>query len=57
MALSQAQPWFAQADAAFAANIAAYYERARREDLLMTHTLISPQANRSQDARSSRAAR
>jgi 4-hydroxyphenylacetate 3-monooxygenase len=50
MALSQAQPWFAQADAAFAANVAAYYERVRSEDLLMTHTLISPQANRSQDA-------
>jgi 4-hydroxyphenylacetate 3-monooxygenase len=50
MALSQAQPWFAQADAAFAANIAAYYETVREQDLLLTHTLISPQANRSQDA-------
>jgi 4-hydroxyphenylacetate 3-monooxygenase len=50
MALSQAQPWFAQADSAFAANIAAYYERVREQDLLMTHTLIPPQANRSQGA-------
>ena len=50
MALSQAQSWFAQADQAFAANIAAYYRRVRAEDLLLTHTLISPQANRSQDA-------
>jgi 4-hydroxyphenylacetate 3-monooxygenase len=50
MALSQAQSWFAQADPAFAANIRAYYERVREQDLLLTHTLISPQANRSQDA-------
>jgi 4-hydroxyphenylacetate 3-monooxygenase len=50
MALSQAEPWFAQADPAFAANIRAYYERIREEDLLLTHTLIPPQANRSQDA-------
>ena len=50
MALSQATTWFAQADPAFAANVQAYYERVREEDLLLTHTLISPQANRSQDA-------
>jgi 4-hydroxyphenylacetate 3-monooxygenase len=50
MALAQAGPWFAQADPAFAANVAAYYERIREEDLLLTHTLITPQANRSQDA-------
>ena len=49
-ALSEAGPWFAQADAAFAANVRAYYERVREEDLLLTHTLIPPQANRSQDA-------
>jgi 4-hydroxyphenylacetate 3-monooxygenase len=46
-ALSEAGPWFAQADAAFAANVRAYYERVREEDLLLTHTLIPPQANRS----------
>ena len=49
-ALSEAGPWFAQADPAFAANIRAYYERVREQDLLLTHTLITPQANRSQDA-------
>ena len=49
-ALGAAGPWFAQADAAFAANIRTYYERVREEDLLLTHTLIPPQANRSQDA-------
>jgi 4-hydroxyphenylacetate 3-monooxygenase len=46
MALSQAGSWFAQADPRFADNIAAYYERVREEDLLTTHTLIPPQANR-----------
>ncbi|HUN30649.1 MAG TPA: 4-hydroxyphenylacetate 3-monooxygenase, oxygenase component [Trebonia sp.] len=47
MALSQAQDWFAQADPAFAANIGAYYELVREQDLLLTHTLIPPQVNRS----------
>jgi 4-hydroxyphenylacetate 3-monooxygenase len=46
MALSEAGPWFAQADQRFADNIAAYYEKVREEDLLTTHTLIPPQANR-----------
>jgi 4-hydroxyphenylacetate 3-monooxygenase len=46
MALSQAGPWFAQADPRFADNIARYYEKVREEDLLTTHTLIPPQANR-----------
>jgi 4-hydroxyphenylacetate 3-monooxygenase len=46
MALSQAGGWFAQADSRFADNIAAYYEKVRNEDLLTTHTLIPPQANR-----------
>jgi 4-hydroxyphenylacetate 3-monooxygenase len=46
MALSQAGAWFAQADPAFAGNIAAYYELVREQDLLLTHTLIPPQANR-----------
>ena len=47
MALSEAGPWFAQADARFADNIQAYYEKVRDEDLLTTHTVIPPQANRS----------
>ena len=32
------------------ATSSAYYERVRDEDLLLTHTLITPQANRSQNA-------
>ena len=39
--------WFAQADPAFADNVRRYYEKVREEDLLTTHTLIPPQANRS----------
>jgi len=50
MALSEAGPWFAQADPAFADNVKRYYEMVREQDLLTTHTLIPPQANRSQSA-------
>ncbi|HEY3612283.1 MAG TPA: 4-hydroxyphenylacetate 3-monooxygenase, oxygenase component [Gaiellales bacterium] len=50
MALSEAGPWFAQGDPAFAENVRRYYEFVREGDLLTTHTLITPQANRSQDA-------
>jgi len=50
VALGAAGPWFEQADPAFARNIHAYYEHVRDEDLLLTHTLITPQANRSQNA-------
>jgi 4-hydroxyphenylacetate 3-monooxygenase len=46
MALSEAADWFAQADPRFGENIRAYYERVREQDLLTTHTLIPPQANR-----------
>ncbi len=46
MALASAQDWFAQADPAFGANIRRYYEKVREDDLLCTHTLIPPQANR-----------
>jgi 4-hydroxyphenylacetate 3-monooxygenase len=46
MALASAADWFGQADEAFARNVRAYYERVREEDLLLTHTLIPPQANR-----------
>lgn len=46
MALSEATDWFAQADPRFGENIRAYYERVREQDLLTTHTLIPPQANR-----------
>jgi 4-hydroxyphenylacetate 3-monooxygenase len=47
MALSEAGDWFAQADSAFGENARRYYERIREEDLLLTHTLIPPQHNRS----------
>jgi len=46
MALASAADWFGQADTAFARNIVAYYETVRENDLLCTHTLIPPQANR-----------
>ena len=46
MALGQAGDWFAQADPRFGENIRAYYEMVRERDLLTTHTLIPPQANR-----------
>jgi 4-hydroxyphenylacetate 3-monooxygenase len=46
MALASAADWFGQADQAFARNIRTYYEKVREQDLLLTHTLIPPQANR-----------
>ena len=46
MALASAADWFGQADTAFSRNITAYYEKVRDQDLLCTHTLIPPQANR-----------
>ena len=57
MALASAHDWFAQADPRFGANIRSYVEKIREEDLLCTHTLVPPQANRavaaSQQARGS----
>ncbi|NEN06930.1 4-hydroxyphenylacetate 3-monooxygenase, oxygenase component [Diaminobutyricibacter tongyongensis] len=46
-ALSAAEKWFAQADPKYGENIRNYYEYARENDLLATHTLIPPQVNRS----------
>jgi 4-hydroxyphenylacetate 3-monooxygenase len=46
MALSEAGDWFAQADPRYGENVRAYYEMVREQDLLTTHTLIPPQANR-----------
>ena len=46
MALGAAHDWFAQANPAYAENIRNYYEKVREEDLLCTHTLVPPQANR-----------
>src|SRR4051794_7454030 len=46
MALSEAGPWFEQADPRFGDNARKYYEMVREQDLLTTHTLIPPQATR-----------
>jgi len=46
MAMAGAADWFAQADPRFGENIRRYYEHVREHDLLLTHTLIMPQANR-----------
>ncbi|MFS8569665.1 MAG: 4-hydroxyphenylacetate 3-monooxygenase, oxygenase component [Thermaerobacter sp.] len=48
MAMAGAADWFAAADRRFGENIRKYYEYIRENDLLLTHTLINPQANRSQ---------
>jgi len=60
MALGTAHDWFAQgegSDPRFGENIQKYLEKVREEDLLCTHTLVPPQANRavaaSQQARGS----
>jgi 4-hydroxyphenylacetate 3-monooxygenase len=46
LAMAGAADWFAQADPRFGENIRNYYEYVRDNDLLMTHTLVMPQANR-----------
>ena len=46
-ALAAAKAFFSQADPVFGERIQAYYEMCREHDLLATHTLIPPQANRS----------
>jgi 4-hydroxyphenylacetate 3-monooxygenase len=46
MAMAGAAEWFAQGDPRFAENVRSYYEFVREHDLLLTHTLIMPQANR-----------
>jgi 4-hydroxyphenylacetate 3-monooxygenase len=55
MALSQSGEWFDQADPQYGDNIAKYYEMVREQDLLTTHTLIPPQANRATGARAAQA--
>jgi 4-hydroxyphenylacetate 3-monooxygenase len=46
MSLAAASDWFAQASPAFGENIRRYYEKVREDDLLCTHTLVPPRANR-----------
>jgi 4-hydroxyphenylacetate 3-monooxygenase len=50
MALAAARDWFSEARPEFGENIERYYEMVREQDLLLTHTLIPPQANRSVSA-------
>jgi 4-hydroxyphenylacetate 3-monooxygenase len=46
-ALASAERFFAKADPVYGERIRAYYEHARENDLLATHTLVPPQVNRS----------
>ncbi|MHA6667265.1 4-hydroxyphenylacetate 3-monooxygenase, oxygenase component [Homoserinimonas sp. A447] len=46
-ALAAAEKWFSQAGPEYGERIRNYYEFARENDLLATHTLIPPQVNRS----------
>ena len=46
MALGSAAEWFGSAGGDFSVNVRSYYEKVREDDLLCTHTLIPPQANR-----------
>jgi 4-hydroxyphenylacetate 3-monooxygenase len=47
LAMAAAAPFFAQAGEQFGKNVVSYYEHVREHDLLLTHTLIHPQVNRS----------
>jgi 4-hydroxyphenylacetate 3-monooxygenase len=47
MAMAGAAEWFGQDERDFGENIRRYYEHVRENDLLLTHTLVLPQANRS----------
>jgi len=47
MAMAAAQDFFGKDGRDFGSNMVRYYEHVRENDLLLTHTLINPQANRS----------
>jgi len=47
MAMAAAADWFGQDERDYGENVRRYYEHVRENDLLLTHTLIFPQANRS----------
>ncbi len=47
MAMAAAADWFGRVDPAYAANIRRYYEFARENDVLLTHSVVHPQSNRS----------
>ena len=46
MAMAAAKEFFGKQGRDFASNIERYYEYARENDLVLTHTLINPQSNR-----------
>jgi 4-hydroxyphenylacetate 3-monooxygenase len=46
MAMASASEFFGREGRDFASNVQRYYEYVRENDLLLTHTLINPQANR-----------
>jgi 4-hydroxyphenylacetate 3-monooxygenase len=56
MAYASAAEFFGQADPRFADNIRNYYAYCRDNDLLLTHTLINPQVNRSMGSTEGKAA-
>ena len=47
MAMAAAREFFGKEGRDYGLNIERYYEHAREDDLLLTHTLINPQSNRS----------
>jgi 4-hydroxyphenylacetate 3-monooxygenase len=47
MAMAAAKEFFGREGRDYASNIEKYYEHVRENDLLLTHTLINPQTNRS----------
>lgn len=49
-ALASATTFFVKADPVYGERVRAYYELARENDLLATHTLVPPQVNRSVSA-------
>ena len=46
MAFASAADWFGQDERGYGENVQRYYEHVRDNDLLLTHTLVNPQANR-----------
>jgi 4-hydroxyphenylacetate 3-monooxygenase len=46
MAMAAARDFFGREGHDFGANIVAYYEHVRENDLVLTHTLVNPQVNR-----------
>ncbi len=47
MAMAAAKHFFGKGEVDYANNIQSYYEYIRENDLLLTHTLVNPQVNRS----------